>query len=146
MTASIAFPSAAWSGLSGFDFLARGIGRSLTDRARQALGHMVAQPTQTVVVCPTCEHFVSVDDRQKHDLLMLGRAIRALREQRGLHVSELAAATGIDSTRLDALERGQLDPDLELLRKLAEGMNLRPSAFFVQAERMSRPDDDGAEA
>jgi transcriptional regulator with XRE-family HTH domain len=73
---------------------------------------------------------------------MLGRAIRTLREQRGLDLGELADTTGIDATRLDALEHGKLDPDLELLRKLAEAMSLRPSAFFLQAEQMGRPDDE----
>jgi transcriptional regulator with XRE-family HTH domain len=68
------------------------------------------------------------------DLLLLGEAFREIREQRGLGVGELAVATGVDLACIEALEAGCLDPDLELLVRIADGIGVRPSAFFLRAE------------
>jgi transcriptional regulator with XRE-family HTH domain len=92
-----------------------------------------------------------VTQQQKHDLLLLGRAIRAVREQHGLSVSELAAAANLAPARIAALEDGRLDPGFDLLLALAASINIRPSAFFLRVEELAgqgaadRVDDgDGA--
>ncbi|HZL48334.1 MAG TPA: helix-turn-helix domain-containing protein [Solirubrobacteraceae bacterium] len=60
-------------------------------------------------------------------LLLLGRAFREIREQRGLSAGELATATGVNRLRIVSLEEGRLDPDYELLLGLAEGLGVRAS-------------------
>jgi transcriptional regulator with XRE-family HTH domain len=71
-------------------------------------------------------------------LLLLGRAIREVREQQGVSTRDLAAATGVARERIAALENGRFDPEYDLLIALAEGIGVRPSAFFVRAEELCR--------
>lgn len=68
------------------------------------------------------------------DLLVLGEAVRGVREQQGISVAALAVSTGVDEERIVALEDGRLDPDYELLITLAEGIGVRVSAFVLRAE------------
>jgi transcriptional regulator with XRE-family HTH domain len=76
-------------------------------------------------------------------LILLGRAIREVREQHGLSTHDLAAASGVAPARVVALEDGQLDPDFELLRALAESMGIRPFALFVRAQELGSRDAEG---
>lgn len=70
----------------------------------------------------------------ERDLLILGEAVREVREQRGFSVSELAAGARVAKGRVVALEEGQLDPDYELLLTLAQSIGVPPSAFILHAE------------
>ncbi len=81
-----------------------------------------------------------MDPQQQRDLLLLGRAIREVREQRGLSARDLAAAADVTPARVAALENGQLDPDFELLVKLAKSMDIRPTAFVLRAEELGGRD------
>jgi transcriptional regulator with XRE-family HTH domain len=76
-------------------------------------------------------------------LILLGRAIREVREQHGLSAHDLAAASGVAPARVAALEDGQLDPDFELLLALAKSMGIRPTALFVRAEELGSRDAEG---
>jgi predicted transcriptional regulator len=69
-------------------------------------------------------------------LLLLGRAIRELREEQGFSVGELAAVTGVARERIAALEDGCFDPEYELLITLAEGIGVRVSAFVARVEAL----------
>jgi transcriptional regulator with XRE-family HTH domain len=55
-----------------------------------------------------------------------------------LTVANLAAAADISSERLKTFERGELDPDYDLLVTLAACLDTRPSTFIVRAEDLSR--------
>jgi hypothetical protein len=55
-------------------------------------------------------------------------------------VAELAASTSVEPERIRALERGELDPDLDTMLALAEAMDLRPSAFVLRAEAIAKED------
>jgi transcriptional regulator with XRE-family HTH domain len=57
-------------------------------------------------------------------------------------LDDLALAAAVAPTRLAALEQGQLDPDFELLLRLAEVMHTRVSAFVLKAETLSRSDGE----
>ncbi len=70
-------------------------------------------------------------------LIFLGRALREVREQHGLSARDLAAAAGVAPKRVAALEDGQLDPDYELLVRLAKSMGIHPRIVFRQAEKLS---------
>ncbi len=74
--------------------------------------------------------------RQDADLAPLGRAVRRIRERRGMSADELAIATGISRKRINALETGHLDPTYELLLALAKGLATRPSALVGLAEQL----------
>ena len=76
------------------------------------------------------------DERQQ--LRYLGQAIRSVRDEKTLSVADLAIGADISLERLKALERGELDPDYELLIRLAECLDTRPSAFIIRAEDLSR--------
>jgi transcriptional regulator with XRE-family HTH domain len=79
----------------------------------------------------------SVDEPYKQGLLVLGQAIRELRVQHHRSIPDLAAICGVSPRRLAELERGRLDPDLELLAALAQGIGVRLSEIFVRAEQLT---------
>jgi transcriptional regulator with XRE-family HTH domain len=67
------------------------------------------------------------------NLLVLGRAVKLMREQRGMSADELADASGVLRERIGALEAGQLDPTYELLLEIAGGLGTQPSALVILA-------------
>ena len=71
------------------------------------------------------------------NLLILGRAVKLMREQRGMSVDELANASGVLRERIGAVEAGQLDPTYELLLKIADGLGIQPSALVTLAEQLN---------
>ena len=75
--------------------------------------------------------------QEQHDLALLGRALRALREERALTASALAAASGVSAATISALEDGRLDPDFQLLLDLAAGIGVRPSELVSRAEQLA---------
>lgn len=75
------------------------------------------------------------------DLLVLGRAVRRMRERRGMSADELAGAIDIGRQRIDALETGHLDPTYELLLAVAEGLGIEPSALVTLAERLKESNE-----
>jgi transcriptional regulator with XRE-family HTH domain len=75
------------------------------------------------------------------NLLVLGRAVQLIREQRGMSADELAEASGVLREHLDALEAGQLDPTYELLLEIADGLGTQPSALVILAEQLDSSTD-----
>jgi transcriptional regulator with XRE-family HTH domain len=78
------------------------------------------------------------DDRQaiRTDL---GRAVRELRESRGLTLDALAAEAGMHTTYLSRIERAHSSPTWEKVTALAEALDLPVSAiataFEAQADK-----------
>lgn len=70
------------------------------------------------------------------NLFPLGRAVRRMREQRGMSADELAKAIDMPRQRIDALETGQLNPTYELLLAIADGLGIQPSALVTLAEQL----------
>lgn len=81
------------------------------------------------------------DCGSKRQLVILGRAVRELREQRSVSAGLLAARTGNTLQRIHELEAGEFDPDYEELIVLAEkGLGIPLSALVAYAARCeSRP-------
>jgi transcriptional regulator with XRE-family HTH domain len=96
---------------------------------------------ETVVFIAIWELFLPESGHRDADLPVLGRAIRQMREQRGMSADELAGATSIGRERVDALETGRLDPTYELLLALAEGLGIQPSALVILAEQLKRTNE-----
>ena len=67
---------------------------------------------------------------------MLGLAVGQARRRRGMGVRELARASGVGADRIAALEAGHLDPDFELLLKLADALGVPSAALIVDAEAL----------
>jgi len=95
----------------------------------------------TIVFSANWELFLPASEHRDADLLVLGQAVRQMREQRGMSIDELAGATSIARERVDALETGRLDPTYELLLALAEGLDIQPSALMILAEQLKRTNE-----
>jgi transcriptional regulator with XRE-family HTH domain len=91
---------------------------------------------KTVVLIPNWELFLPGSGHRRTELSLLGRAVRQMREQRGMSPDTLADATGMTRQRIDAIETGHLDPTYDLLLALAEGLRSQPSALVALAEQL----------
>ncbi len=68
--------------------------------------------------------------------LALGRALRQLREQRGMTQEELADAAGIHSVSLSRIERGVRNATWGVIVALSEGLGTTPTKVATLAERL----------
>jgi transcriptional regulator with XRE-family HTH domain len=66
--------------------------------------------------------------------VFLGKAVRFLRETKGLSQRELAASSGIDATEISRLEKGKSNPTHETLHRLANGLGVPCSQIFTLEE------------
>jgi transcriptional regulator with XRE-family HTH domain len=75
---------------------------------------------------------VLIEQRQR-----IGPAIRQLRQQQGLTLSDLAAKTGISVSYLSRLEKGRSVPSFTLLSRIGQELGV-PIGFFVETEQDAR--------
>lgn len=61
---------------------------------------------------------------------LFGKRVKELRKARGLSQLELAAKVGIDRSYMGFLERGDRNPTLEVIAKIAEELNTTPDELF----------------
>ena len=72
----------------------------------------------------------------------LGRALRHLREERGLSLNELADRAEVDPETLARVERGAVDPRWSTVQALARGLGLSAKGVAdAVAERRDEIDD-----
>lgn len=64
----------------------------------------------------------------------IGRAICALRKEKGLKLEEVALDAGTDSGHLSRIETGNRNPSLAMLEKIAAAMGVRVSLIVATAE------------
>lgn len=69
----------------------------------------------------------------KQELILLGRVIRELRDERSMDPDDLAAAAGIERGQLAAIEAGRSDPPYEVLLALARGLGIEPAVLVSRA-------------
>src|SRR5919206_1073373 len=96
----------------------------------------VKQPPATEQPQPTSEEAaepVLTEQRQR-----IGPAIRQLRQQQKLSLSDLAQRTGISVSYLSRLEKGRSVPSFTLLSRIGQV----PIGFFVEAEQDARHVDE----
>ncbi|WP_167073096.1 helix-turn-helix domain-containing protein [Sphingomonas vulcanisoli] len=67
-----------------------------------------------------------MEDWQKR----FGARVRALRKERGLTQERLAVDAEIDLTYLGGIERGRRNPTLSVIVRIAEALQVSPSAIF----------------
>ena len=65
-----------------------------------------------------------------------GVVLRELREQRGFTQEAFALECDVDRTFVGLMERGQRQPTLTTLFRLAGPLNLRPSALLRRVEAL----------
>jgi transcriptional regulator with XRE-family HTH domain len=61
---------------------------------------------------------------------IVGANVRRLRKERGLSQEALAGEAGIAMRHLGRIERGEGNPTVAVLVRLAEVMNVHPTAFY----------------
>ena len=66
----------------------------------------------------------------------LGRAVRILRQERGLSQEELGHASGLHRNYIGGIERGALNPSFASILKLASGVGVRASELVALSEQM----------
>ncbi|MDI7246196.1 MAG: helix-turn-helix transcriptional regulator [Bacillota bacterium] len=65
----------------------------------------------------------------------LGEKLRVAREDRGMTLRDVASAAGISSTYLSEIERGNVQPALRVLKRLAHVLHVPLSSFMSSVER-----------
>jgi transcriptional regulator with XRE-family HTH domain len=65
-----------------------------------------------------------------------GEAVRALRKQRELSQEALAFACELDRTYVSGIERGERNPSLTNILKIARALSTRPAELFARAEEL----------
>ena len=68
----------------------------------------------------------------------LGRAFRELREGQGVSQEELASRAGLHRTYVGGIERGERNPSLTSLLRLAEVLEVNASELLAYTERLLR--------
>lgn len=63
-------------------------------------------------------------------LTRFGKALRELRTERGLSQDELAARAGLDRNYIGMIERGERNPAIVNVVKIAEALDVSPSELF----------------
>ena len=66
---------------------------------------------------------------------VFGKRVRELRKERGLSQVELAAKVGIDRSYMGFLERGERNPSLEVIAKIAEALSVTPDELLKRPSR-----------
>ena len=66
--------------------------------------------------------------------LAFGRALRAVRDERGVSQEQLAFDAGYDRSYISLLENGHYSPSLIAVFRLAQALDIRPSALLARTE------------
>lgn len=70
--------------------------------------------------------------------LELGQRVRLFRERAGLSLTEFAAKVGISPSYLSEIERGNVYPAVDTIKKLAEGLQVPLSSLWGQGETLGQ--------
>ena len=65
---------------------------------------------------------------------IIGQVLQRKREQKKLSQEVVSGLAGIGRTHLSAIERGERKPTLETFFKIADALNIRPSALLAEIE------------
>lgn len=67
-----------------------------------------------------------------------GQAVRALRVANGLTQEELADRAGLDRSYIGGVERGERNPSLSVIEKIAEGLGVTLAELFSYSAKGPR--------
>jgi transcriptional regulator with XRE-family HTH domain len=71
---------------------------------------------------------------RSHEHAAFGRAIRELREERGISQETFALQCGIDRSHYGGMERGERNPSLSTVLKIATTLDVPASEVLARAE------------
>ncbi|BBH16800.1 hypothetical protein Back2_10870 [Nocardioides baekrokdamisoli] len=71
-----------------------------------------------------------------------GQSLRAAREAVGISQEALAHDIGMSRRYLSGIERGEANPTLDQIARLADGLNLEPSALLPMRSQPRAPSSD----
>ena len=66
----------------------------------------------------------------------LGRAVRELREQKGVSQEQLATLSSLHRNYVGGIERGELNISLAVIVKIADGLGVSLGALFTRADTL----------
>ena len=69
----------------------------------------------------------------------IGKVIRALRQERGETLEQLALEVGTDASNLSRIERGIQQPSNELLVAIAKALETNITSIYALAEGIKKP-------
>jgi transcriptional regulator with XRE-family HTH domain len=69
---------------------------------------------------------------KRKECIQFGRIISKLRAARGYSQEGFAAAAGVHRTYMGGIERGERNPTLTTILRLAEALELEPAELFSQ--------------
>ena len=69
---------------------------------------------------------------------MFGRAIRELREESAITQEDLAHRSGLDRSYMGGIERGERNPSLKNIFRVADGLGVSAGALFERFEKLQR--------
>ncbi|HEX4483319.1 MAG TPA: helix-turn-helix transcriptional regulator [Solirubrobacteraceae bacterium] len=76
------------------------------------------------------------DDELTPNLAALGRAVRAIRDERGINQVELAAKTSFTQAWISHVERGKRNPSWNNIVRLAAGLGVGVAELAARAEML----------
>jgi transcriptional regulator with XRE-family HTH domain len=68
------------------------------------------------------------------EIKKFGARIRKLREQLGLSQEQLAEGAGLHRTYMGGIERGERNPSLKNILKIASALRIKPAKLFSEWE------------
>jgi transcriptional regulator with XRE-family HTH domain len=71
------------------------------------------------------------------DAHALGRAVRAIREDRNISQVQLSIDTGLTQSWISQVEHGRRNPSWSNIVRLSEGLGVRVSELAVRAEALA---------
>ena len=77
-------------------------------------------------------------DAQSPGHAAFGKAIRALRKERGISQEGLALKCELDRSYFGAVERGERNVSLANMLKITKALDVLPSELFVRAETIDK--------
>ena len=87
-----------------------------------------------------CENYVAILATEQYNEAMkkqpsdsLGEVLRRLREQAGLSVRALSAASGVDIANISRTERGEATPKRESLERIAKALGVESADLLTLA-------------
>lgn len=66
-----------------------------------------------------------------------GQAIRELRRERGVTQEDLAHACGLDRSYMGGIERGERNPSLKNILRIADGLGVSAAVLFERFDALS---------
>lgn len=76
-------------------------------------------------------------EKQSLECIAFGETVRRLRLQRGLSQDEFAAVADLHRTYVGGIERGERNPTLTSIYRIAQALGVTPSELLLQVGKRS---------